>query len=284
MAYIMENSIFLGAGLDMITITPPGADDLPWDTARCTHPPGVKCSGPLGCRVHPVALGAWHKSFAPRFDRLWRAAAEQLRRRGFPHMPCYLLCLEPQERGPLHIHVATSTRDRQAAAALATSLRRLAPQYGFGGRVGWDPCRGDDHQNARGMPAYLAKLARYMMKEADGEATGMHEVLKALPGRRVARASVRLTKESRVTMRNLRLRRWAHNVQPGCRNLRAVEALYLAKRAERDRAQAEATAVVALDLAFLRRPAPWRDAARLDVDWWTTLAPLNDRAAGPSAN
>jgi hypothetical protein len=185
----------------------------------------------------------------------------------------------------MHVHLVTSVREREAAAAFMSSLRAVAKRYGFGERVGWDPHRGPDRSGRRGVGAYLAKMARYMAKEAAGEQTGLREILEALPGRRIYRASIRLTAETRATMRNLRLRRWAHRyfnggvVQTGLdldlTNLRFVEDLWRQHREHLDRQQAETTAVVRAELAFCRPPPPWRDEARLACAWWTTTAPLS---------
>lgn len=288
MSYIMTNSIRLameGGGCDMVTITPPGAEDLPWDTAKCKHLPGERCSGERGCIVHPDALARFHADFAPRLDRMMRAARERLRRMGWL-MPRYVVALEPQGRGALHVHLITSVRDRPAAAALASSLRVLAPRYGFGRRVGWDPHRGEDRAAERGVGAYLAKLARYMAKEASGESHAMAEVLRAMPGRRVFRASTKLTAETRATMRNMRLRRWAHHYCRGRglvppRDPADVERLWQRVRAEADARQREATFLVGLELAFERPPPPWQDAPRLAVDWWRTCAPIGGLGAEP---
>lgn len=48
---LLENLWRYEGAVCMVTLTPPGRDQLPWDRHRCTHPPGAACSGTLGCRV-----------------------------------------------------------------------------------------------------------------------------------------------------------------------------------------------------------------------------------------
>jgi hypothetical protein len=267
MAYVMTNATALskgGAQLDMTTLTPPGADKLPWDRSRCTHPDTDRCSGVRGCRVEPEALAEWHRDFAERLSALWSAARGRLARMGHT-LPEYVVVLEPQERGAVHVHWATSSHHRAAAAAFASSMSRLGPAYGFGSRVGWDPARGRDSAHQRGVGAYLAKTAAYLAKEAAGESSGLRELLGALPtGRRVCRASTRLTGRTRCTMRNLRLRRWAHVHYAGTAvgevhdlgSCAEVEKLWQRMRERQEAAQHERAFVVGLELTF-QHPPPW---------------------------
>ncbi len=46
---LLENLIAYGGKAVMFTLTPPGADVLPWDRSKCGHGVG-KCSGPAGVR------------------------------------------------------------------------------------------------------------------------------------------------------------------------------------------------------------------------------------------
>lgn len=253
---IRENVEALGV-CDLITITPPGADALPWDTARCTHPPGVGCSGARGCRIHPDAQAAWHASFRPRLDELMRAARAALSRRG--HLvPRYVLVLEPQARGALHVHLATAVADRVAAHELFRQVERLAPNYGFGRRASWDPARGQDRGEERGIGAYISKLTRYVTKEAAGDAGGLRELLDALPGRRVFSVSTKLTASTRATMRTARYRRFLfHRGMSSAGEARAaeIERLYGLIREHDEQREQEAIA--------RRGPPdwvpPWRD-------------------------
>lgn len=244
----------------MITITPPGADELPWDTAKCTHLPGVKCSGSRGCVVHERALGAWHADFAPRLDRLLRAARERLRRRGHK-MPRLVAMTEPQGRGALHLHMATHLADRSATVLLYEALRELSPRYGFGAQVSLDLARGLDRQGRRqgGAGGYLAKIAGYMAKGASGE---LLEVLKALPGRRIFRASVRVTAQTRCTMRNLRSIRGLYRRSGVTYTPHEAERYLPIMRAVDEDRQREQTILARLELMANDLPPPlWRQGA-----------------------
>jgi hypothetical protein len=209
-ALIRENMDHVGGAWDLLTITPPGADILPWDRSKCTHPPGVRCSGLRGCVVEHKALALWHRNLAPNLDRLLRAAKERLRRRGYLVPRIIRASPETQERGALHYHLAAPTADRRAFYVLYEQIAAIAPNYGFGRSVSWDPSRGMDRADSRGLGAYITKLSGYVSKEAQGEARGLLEVLKLTRGMRAVSVSPKITVTSRVTMRNLRARRFLH--------------------------------------------------------------------------
>lgn len=254
--FIRENVKQLrGAGLDLGTLTPPGKDQLPWDRSICGHPEGFRCSGELGCKTDRQATARWHAEFAPLLDALMRAARAALRRDGYL-MPEYLVVLELQERGPLHVHWAFGSADRPAARAFMRHLKRLAPEYGFGTKVGWDPFRGEDRADRRGLGAYLSKLAGYVSKASKGEANGLLEVIQAVPGRRVFRASVKLTGRTRVTMRNLRLKRAAWMRWGIAMDCKSVEWIWEEERRRAEARQRELTNLRLLSLRFCEGPAP----------------------------
>ena len=190
---------------DCITITAPGIKDLPWATWLCTHDPLVACDGRIGCVSAPGALKRWHDDFWLRWQKLWRAAREAVRRAGY-RPPEYWLGPETQKRGALHMHVATSVRQRTAGHELFRQLKRLAPRYGFGS-VSWDPARMTG-ESAPGLGAYIAKLGRYLADP--GKREDLRRVLEISKGRRLARGSNALTARTRSTMRNARLVRYFH--------------------------------------------------------------------------
>lgn len=190
---------------DLITITPPGQDRLRFDRSKCRHPEGERCSGSKGCRVRADDLADFHASFCDNLTLLLASARSALYRRGF-RVPPYVLVLELQERGSLHVHVAVPVTHRTAGYLLAEYVNRYAPRYGFG-MCDWEPARSKG-ENAPGLGSYISKLSRYVAKEAAGEANGLREVLEAVPGRRIFRVSQRITAETRCTMRNLRLVRF----------------------------------------------------------------------------
>src|SRR3954447_21351321 len=137
----------------MITVTAPGADVLPWDPASCTHGPGVKCSGPRGCRVAPGPASIFNSQAPRHWRELHRKASQNVRRRV---KGLYVLgrVWEYQRRGVLHVHpvLAVETAANRHAARLYTEeLQRLSAQHGFGfPDARWSSYRG---QNAA---AYLS--------------------------------------------------------------------------------------------------------------------------------
>lgn len=141
----------------MITLTPPGADQLPWDRRKCSHGPSVRCSGERGCVVNDLALDRFNRALEDNMRRLLRAAKERVRRRGFK-LPPMVVTMEPQLRAAAHFHAVAATTDREAFRCLYEQLDALAPRYGFGQRVGWDPWRGDDHRASGGAARYLSKV------------------------------------------------------------------------------------------------------------------------------
>lgn len=191
---------------DCITVTAPGADELPWATWLCKHEPTVACSGPLGCVVAPGALARWHADFWLRWGKLWRAARASVRRAGL-RPPEYWLGPEPQKRGALHVHVATAVTDRVSGHELYRQLCRLAPRYGFGS-VSWDPARGSG-ADAPGLGAYIAKIGRYLADPA--KRPELLRVLEVSKGRRLSRGSNTLTARTRSTMRNARAVRFFYH-------------------------------------------------------------------------
>jgi hypothetical protein len=99
-------------------------------------------------------------------------------------------------------------------------------------------------------------MSRYVSKEARGEANGLREVLQAVPGRRVFRASTKLTKVTRVTMRNLRLRRSEYMRTGASLSPLVAEWLWLDRRRYAEARQLELTTVRLLELRFCEGPAP----------------------------
>lgn len=58
----------------MFSVTAPGADLYPFDPRFCSHLPGRRCSGRLGCRVDPDAAEAFNKQAGAWWSQLHRAA------------------------------------------------------------------------------------------------------------------------------------------------------------------------------------------------------------------
>jgi hypothetical protein len=174
----------------MLTITAPGADVLPW-----VH----------GQVVRDVAE-AWNRAAPAQWSQMHRRARIALARAGLPVPRLLGYVWAYQRRGVLHLHAVLadeSVADRLANARYVQLLKSgLADEWGFGfvslerGK-GWGP---------KGLASYLAK---YVCKEgADGRPELAHTVAHPDVPPRPVYISRDLTGLSRVTMRNLRLRRY----------------------------------------------------------------------------
>lgn len=134
-----ENLAEYGGPVVMITITPPGADRLPWDEAHCAGRgrPGKphRHSGKRGCRVQHRAAREWTETLTWRASRL-RNAAMMAAERAVGHRPAYLGSVyEIQKRGVPHLHLVYGyglPSDIAAARALVRAFVSLAPSYDFG--------------------------------------------------------------------------------------------------------------------------------------------------------
>jgi hypothetical protein len=99
-----------------------------WDTSKCTHPSGVACSGPLGCRVLDSVAEDQRRLWSARrhetLNAARTAAIRQLRREGWDNerMPTLLLwVMEDQSRGSLTCTSCSDTRRRSRRHSLAGS-------------------------------------------------------------------------------------------------------------------------------------------------------------------
>ncbi len=132
---MVENLAHAGPTLELVVVTAPGQDVLPWDTSHCSHAPAVSCSGKLGCRVKAGAAKEWNESAPARFTELHRAAAQRVRRRLGPFKLEAGPVWEPQERGVLHANLCVASHtelEKIKARYYRQSLEQLAPRYGFG--------------------------------------------------------------------------------------------------------------------------------------------------------
>jgi len=257
----------------MVTITAPGADWLPWDLSLCTAPAGHRCSGRLGCRPEAWAADDWNRSAPGRLSLLLDAAHNATGRRGFRRgngRPAWLAVPDLQARGLLHWHYLFAAADRPYVTQLCRELARLAPQYGFGKQVDFSACL--EHGRSKGM-AYIVKAAQYVSKAAGDAGGGQREQLASmlggpLAGRPFLRASPKLTRCSRVTMRNLRDRRTLYARGKGAGlSCEVVERVMLIERELERRDRQEREVVAALFRAFEDLPPPsWTArAARVRV-------------------
>jgi hypothetical protein len=124
----------------MFSVTAPGADLYPFDPTLCSHGPGMKCSGRIGCRVTPDVAEAFNRMAGSWWSELHRAAKVRADRATGYKGKIACRVWEKQKRGLAHLHgvvpVETPEQVRWAEAYI-TALREMAPRYGFGFVDGW---------------------------------------------------------------------------------------------------------------------------------------------------
>jgi hypothetical protein len=190
----------------MLTITPPGADKLPWNRDLCQHAADVKCSGTIGCRIDAGAARDFNESAMRRWSALWASVRVDCHRKfGAGVVQLLAYGVEPQRRGAIHLHVclgASNKRERNCLRYAARLLSRRAAAHGWG-HVDDRPA----FKQLRNAGAAAAYLSKYLTKDA--HAAGTRALL--VEGHAPARCfyvTNRLSRETRATMRNLRGRRY----------------------------------------------------------------------------
>jgi hypothetical protein len=201
--------------LTIATVTAPGADVLPWDPTRCSLPPGHQHSGPNGCSVNPWQAGAYNAAVCQNLSRLTNAAQQQVRR-GHRGARVYVLGYSLEEkRGVWHVHLVLGYKTAKDRAALDTFTGYCAEhvtEYGFGsifdaGKPG--------HYNGRSA-TYIAKYLRPdsakgtfvpLLRHCEQMAERNPETGRK-PQLRPVYVSPMLTRQTGVTMRYLRFKRW----------------------------------------------------------------------------
>lgn len=200
-----------GKEVELIVVTAPGADRLPWDRSKCSHGPEVKCTGPAGCVVVDAAADAWNRAAPANWSRLHRAAAIVTRRRHGSFRVAFRVW-EPQKRGALHMNVVVpvgTARERASAATYRAELARLAPMYGFGNV---------DRKRAVREAMHAARyLAKYLSEESGKSGIGDLVERGDCPVV-IARVNPALTRATGVTMRSRRYARglWLLARDQGC--------------------------------------------------------------------
>lgn len=186
----------------MGSFTAPGASRLPFDQSRCTHGPGVRCSGSHGCKVEAGLAVDWNAAMPKVWRELHRRAyTKTVRRFGAGRLRMLLRVYELQKRGVLHVHpvFAYETHGQRAAADYYfATVASYAPAYGFGSQ----------HQevtlNRMEAAAYLSS---YFASGSKSKLTLTEAVKSGAMPRSIIHVSVALTQRTGITMRSLRRRR-----------------------------------------------------------------------------
>jgi len=188
-------------GAMLVTVTAPGVDaGMAWDTSACSHGPEERCSGSRGCKTHPIPRDRWHRDHEARWTKLNRAAAMRARRLHGRGPLIAAKTWEMQKRGLAHLHVVVpywTPAERKRGDAYVQALQDLAPRHWFG-NVDASRTWGGENGGARAA-GYCVK---YIGKDV-GE---------TVVARRPAYVGQYLTRETRMTMRNARLRRHVWHV------------------------------------------------------------------------
>lgn len=209
---LATNGAAAGDQVELIVLTAPGADDLPWDRDRCVHGDYVACSGPLGCRVDDDIAREWNRTAPARWTALHRAAATRARRKCGSFKYAFR-AWEPQQRGVWHMNVVVprgTPRQKLSAGVYRDALVKLAPRYDFGFV---------DRKRKVTTGLHAARyLAKYLSEGHPGK-LGMGDM--AARGdcpAVIARVSNELTRKTGCTMRSRRVERglWLLARDLGC--------------------------------------------------------------------
>lgn len=205
---MLENLIAYGGKAVMYTLTPPGADVLPWDRSRCSHPADIKCDGRRGCVVEESARRVWNRSCQRRLSRLYETVQEAVRREVGVRANVLAIGKEAQKRGPVHVHYVLGVEtalELRAGRAFRRHLERLSrrPRYSFGHVNG----KFKKPKPAREAAAYLSS---YFLGGRGHKAQLREAVLNPELPRLPLHVSRRLTAVTRTTMRNKRRQRHLH--------------------------------------------------------------------------
>ena len=185
-------------------VTAPGREaGIQWDERQCRHLPPHKHSGRIGCRAVAFQAAMWNRDAAQRWRDMHRAAYQRCRREGLA--PWLLVRVwEQQKRGLLHAHPVfgySTPRERAGADRYLQHLHELRQRYGFGFV--------ERKHRVREPRAAAAYLSSYFVSGKRGKETLEESVQSNWMPRSIIHVSTRLTAASGVTMRALRLRRYA---------------------------------------------------------------------------
>jgi len=191
-----------------------------WDTDRCSHGPGVPCSGRIGCRVRreieESERDAWPQRKRAALNLARTEAIRVLGKAGYriqrgEKWPDLLMTVtEDQKRGLPHLHGVlghTTKLEKAYAKAFLGALPRAAKIHGLGftDRY-WFVVQKQSRYEAGRLRHYITKLSRYLAKDAGGA-----EFLQLHHGERIFYVAPWLTRLSGYTMTIARLCRrvWA---------------------------------------------------------------------------
>lgn len=189
----------------MLTVTGPGVDGgLPWDEEHCWHLGEHTHTGRLGCRALPAAAALFNENAPAWWSELHRQARQCAERTGSTAPELLARIWEEQKRGVLHVHLVvgyTTPAEREAADRYAWQLERLSERHGFGFV--------DTHMQVREPTSAAAYLSSYFVTGKGGKVSLRESVQSSAMPPSIIYVAPWLSKRSGITMRSLRLRRYA---------------------------------------------------------------------------
>ena len=208
----------------MVTVTAPGTGWkggwLDWDESLCAVKVPHRHDGTLGCKADSFGSSVWNAGAARR----WRRLLDQVQRRVRKETgePAWVLvrAWELQKRGLLHLHLVlaySTPGERRSAEKFCRLLdakrtpRRVPAAWTMPGedREWFGFVQRSAPRSPEGAARYLAS---YFAQKRAGKFTLNDTVRADWLKRSPIHVSARLTKRTRVTMRTLRLRRFAHHL------------------------------------------------------------------------
>jgi hypothetical protein len=188
----------------MITVTAPGADSLPWDEDHCAHLGPHRHSGLIGCRVVPAAAGTFNRLAPSWWGELHRQARQSVIRTGLDGPELLARIYELQKRGVLHLHLVvghTTPAERAAADRYVEELTARSARHGWGFV--------DRKLEVKEPTAAAAYLSSYFVTGKKRKVSLSETVKSHSMPRSIIYVAPWLSRRSGVTMRSLRLRRYA---------------------------------------------------------------------------
>jgi hypothetical protein len=193
-------------------LTPPGVEwaggRLRWDKRRCTEKGPHVCSGNKGCKPSSWETAVWNLLARGHWRRL-RAEIERRVKRELGYGTVLLIrAWELQARGLLHVHFVlgySTPREKQAADLFAKILHEMESDeretFGF------------DHGEPMRPESAGVYVASYFAKKRHGKLTIHDTVASGAVPRCPVYVAIWLSRASGLSMRNLRLRRFAHHLR-----------------------------------------------------------------------
>jgi hypothetical protein len=192
----------------MLTVTAPGVDaGLPWDEDHCRHLGPHRHSGPLGCRAAAAPAAVWNRAAPGWWSALHNEASQATLRRVGRRPRLLERPWEKQARGLLHVHPVlgySTLGERQAADVYQQELTARAARHGFG-----FVAQKKTVSHPRAAAAYLSS---YFVSGKKGKMSLRESVTSSDMPPSIVYVAPELSQHSGITMRSLRLRRYAYQL------------------------------------------------------------------------